>query len=66
MRIVPGTLTKKKVCGSGQAGAGICNCDVPCPGYDSRENCPPLIVLAVLASQTEERGAVAASLVRPR
>jgi len=53
MRIMAGVSTKKAVCSSPQSEAGICNCEVPCPGYDSRENCPPLIVLAVLATQAE-------------
>jgi predicted metal-binding protein len=32
----------------------FCNCQEPCPGYDSRENCPPLIVFAVLATVAED------------
>jgi len=55
MRIVPRVSTKKMVCGSPQQDAWTCSCTVPCPGYDSRENCPPLIVLAILASE-ETRG----------
>ena len=26
-----------------------CNCVGPCTGYSTRSNCPPLIVLAVIA-----------------
>ncbi len=28
---------------------GVCVCNGMCPGYGTRSNCPPLIVLAVLA-----------------
>jgi len=34
-----------KVCDSNET----CNCKQPCSGYGSRINCPPLIVIAVLA-----------------
>jgi hypothetical protein len=27
-----------------------CDCTGPCPGYDSRPDCPPLIVLAIKAA----------------
>jgi hypothetical protein len=63
MRIVPRVSTKKKmVCGSSHQDVATCNCTVPCPGYASRENCPPLIVLAVLVSEEEGRGAAVVPL----
>jgi hypothetical protein len=58
MRIVPRVSEKKMVCGSPQQAAATCNCTVPCPGYASREDCPPLIVLAVLASEEARDGFV--------
>ena len=27
-----------------------CGCDGACPGYGTRQNCPPLIVIAVAAT----------------
>lgn len=30
------------------------SCTGPCPGYGTRTDCPPLIVLAVLSVQTTE------------
>ena len=56
MRIVPRASTNEMVCGSPQLDAWDCSCKVPCPGYASRENCPPLIVLAVLASEEKVGG----------
>ena len=56
MRIVTRASTRE-MDGSPQKDAWTCSCGVSCPGYDSRENCPPLIVLAVLASQVEVWGA---------
>jgi hypothetical protein len=36
----------------------ICECDGSCPGYGTRGNCPPLIVLATIAmSQAAHAGA---------
>lgn len=52
MRIMPRVSKKKIVCDAAQA-AATCKCAVPCPGYASREDCPPLIVLAVLATEED-------------
>jgi hypothetical protein len=52
MFIRPGILAKKKqACSARQQDAATCNCTERCSGYASRVNCPPLIVLAVLATQ---------------
>lgn len=33
------------------------SCTGPCPGYGTRSDCPPLIVLAVLSTQPTEPSA---------
>jgi hypothetical protein len=39
-------------------------CTGPCPGYGTRTDCPPLIVLAVLSVQPTEPNAGANRLAR--
>lgn len=52
MFVMPRILAKKKqACSARQQDASACNCTERCSGYASRVNCPPLIVLAVLATQ---------------
>jgi hypothetical protein len=50
MFVMPRVLAKKKMCVAPQQDAASCNCGGRCTGYASQANCPPLIVLAVLAA----------------
>jgi hypothetical protein len=50
MFMLPRVLTKKQTCVTSQKDAVSCNCGERCTGYASQTNCPPLIVLAVLAA----------------
>jgi hypothetical protein len=52
MSIVPEVLAGKQACSAAQAKIS-CNCAGCCTGYATQENCPPLIVLALLAVQEE-------------
>ena len=48
MSIVPEVLVGKQACSAAHAKTN-CSCEGCCTGYATQENCPPLIVLAVLA-----------------
>ena len=54
---------KKRVCEARRQDAATCSCTESCSGYASRDNCPPLIVLAVLALQDEIQRIAAFPLV---
>jgi hypothetical protein len=41
-------VVSEKEC-SLKAAGGACRCEGACTGYDSRSDCPPLIVIAVMA-----------------
>lgn len=45
---MPEVSKQESVCSAGSVGGG-CKCDGACTGYATRSECPPLIVLAVLA-----------------
>lgn len=45
---MPEVSTKESVCSAGSAGEA-CKCGGVCTGYATQSECPPLIVLAVLA-----------------
>jgi len=54
---MPFKMLKTKVNRENSRGE-ICECDGSCPGYGTRSNCPPLIVLATMAvSQAAHAGA---------
>jgi hypothetical protein len=63
MFIMRRALAKEQTCVASQNDGVPCNCSGRCTGYASQVNCPPLIVLAVLAAV--ECGALALSGYSP-